>query len=136
MKSAIPEDEEIEEADEVEDDDDSLLPSIKVLCLAKFPVDWDSEDGLDELDDDITDDDPNPSAEEVFDVDIDGDEIVILEFCGTPFSCPPFSGASEKVLIHGDLLFTWSLSTILVPPDGTTEPKPCDGQSCINSCLV
>ena len=136
MKSAIPEDEEIEEADEVEDDDDSLRPSIKVLCLAKFPVDWDSEDGLDELDEDITDDEPNPSAEEVFDVDIDGDEIVILEFSGTPFSCPPFSGASEKVLIHGDLLFTWSLSTILVPPDGTTEPKHCDGCSCINSCLV
>ena len=136
MKSAIPEDEEIEEADEVEDDDDSLRPSIKVLCLAKFPVDWDSEDGLDELDEDITDDDPNPSAEEVFDVDIDGDEIVILEFSGTPFSCPPFSGASEKVLIHGDLLVASSLFTILVPPDGTTEPKPCDGCSCINSCLV
>ena len=135
MKSAIPEDEEIEEADEVEDDDDSLRPSIKVLCLAKFPVDWDSEDGLDELDEDITDDDPNPSADEVFDVDIDGDEIVILELSG-PFSGAPFSGASEKVLIHGDLLVTCSLLAMLVPPDGTTELKPCDGFSCTNSCLA
>lgn len=102
VKSAVPEDEDKDEEDEVEEEEESLRPSTKTLCFEKFPVDWDNDDGLDADDPDDITDEPNPSPEDVLDVDIDGDDILI------PDSAEPFSSASPfsstQLCIQGDLL--------------------------------
>ena len=78
VKLAVPDDEDNDEDDEVEDEEESLRPSTKTLCFAKCPVDWDNDDGLEvEEPDDITDE-PNPSPEDVLEVDIDGEDILIF----------------------------------------------------------
>ena len=74
----MPDEEENDDEDEVDDDEDSLLPSIKTLCFKKFPVDWDNDEGFDvEEPDDITDE-PNPSPDDVLEVDIDGGDTLIF----------------------------------------------------------
>ena len=102
VKSAVPDEEDKEDEEEVDDDEESLLFSIKTLCLAKFPVDCDKDDGFEvEEPDDITDD-PNPSPDEVLEVDIDGEETLIF---GSEMQFNSLRSVfSVKLLIHGDLL--------------------------------
>ena len=104
VKLAVPEDDDKDEEDEVEDEEESLRPSTKTLCFTKFPVDWDIDDGLEvEEPEDITDD-PNPSPEDVFEVDIDGEDILILDSpvlfsSPTSFSSPKFCIQEALLLI-------------------------------------
>ena len=78
VKSAVPDDEEKDDEEEVDDDEESLLPSIKTVCFAKFPVDWDNDEGFDVEEPDDNTDEPNPSPDDVLEVDIDGEDTLIF----------------------------------------------------------
>ena len=102
MKSAVPDEEDKDDEEEVDDEEEeSLRPSIRTLCFAKFPVDWDNDEGFEVDDPDDITDDPSPSAEDALEVDIDGEEILIF---GSEQELPSLRSASSgKLLIQVDL---------------------------------